>query len=95
MMVAMKCLREFARRLRRNVRGSDLASRYGGEEFFIVMPDTDSTLAAIVAERIRREVASTQFIINQSGTTVPVTISIGIASVLPKEDSCAESAETC
>jgi two-component system cell cycle response regulator len=80
-------LREFARRLRRNVRGSDLASRYGGEEFFIVMPDTDSTVAAVVAERIRREVASTPFVVNQSGTNVPVTISIGIASVLPKEDN--------
>jgi two-component system cell cycle response regulator len=80
-------LREFARRLRRNVRGSDLASRYGGEEFFIVMPDTDATLAAIVAERIRREVASTPFVINQNGTSVPVTISIGIASVLPKDDN--------
>lgn len=80
-------LREFARRLRRNVRGSDLASRYGGEEFFIVMPDTDSTLASIVAERIRREVASTPFVINESGTSVPMTISIGIASVLPNGDT--------
>ncbi|MBZ9655706.1 PleD family two-component system response regulator [Phyllobacterium lublinensis] len=80
-------LREFARRLRRNVRGSDLASRYGGEEFFIVMPDTDAALAAIVAERIRREVASTPFAVNQLGTSVPVTISIGIASVMPKDDN--------
>lgn len=80
-------LREFARRLRRNVRGSDLASRYGGEEFFIVMPETDSTLASIVAERIRREVASTPFVINESGTSVPMTISIGIASVLPNGDT--------
>jgi two-component system cell cycle response regulator len=80
-------LREFARRLRRNVRGSDLASRYGGEEFFIVMPETDSTLASIVAERIRREVASTPFLIDQNGTSVPMTISIGIASVLAAGDS--------
>ncbi|WP_271893764.1 PleD family two-component system response regulator [Candidatus Phyllobacterium onerii] len=80
-------LREFARRLRRNVRGSDLASRYGGEEFFIVMPDTDSALAAVVAERIRREVAATPFVVNQNGTGAPVTISIGIASVLSKEDT--------
>lgn len=80
-------LREFARRLRRNVRGSDLASRYGGEEFFIVMPDTDSTLASLVAERIRREVASTPFLVNQNGVSVSLTISIGIASVLANGDS--------
>ncbi|QND52714.1 PleD family two-component system response regulator [Phyllobacterium sp. 628] len=82
-------LREFARRLRRNVRGSDLASRYGGEEFFIVMPDTDLTMAAIVAERIRREVASTPFFVNEGITSVPVTISVGIASVQSKDDSVA------
>jgi two-component system, cell cycle response regulator len=52
-----------------------------------VMPDTDSGLAAVVAERIRREVAATPFVVNQSGTGAPVTISIGIASVLPKEDT--------
>ncbi|MGO4450183.1 PleD family two-component system response regulator [Phyllobacterium sp. TAF24] len=80
-------LREFARRLRRNVRGSDLASRYGGEEFFIVMPDTDLTMAAIVAERIRREVASTPFFVDDGITSVPVTISIGIASVQSKDDT--------
>ena len=83
-------LREFAKRLRRNVRGSDLASRYGGEEFFIVMPDTDATIAAIVAERIRREVASTPFGVNKNAEKIPVTISIGIASVLPREDSVAD-----
>jgi len=83
-------LREFAKRLRRNVRGSDLASRYGGEEFFIVMPDTDATIAAIVAERIRREVASTPFGVNRNAATIPVTISVGIASVLPRGDSVAD-----
>eukprot|EP01132_Coremiostelium_polycephalum_P007142 gene7142-8799_t len=65
----------------------DLASRYGGEEFFIVMPDTDLTMAAIVAERIRREVASTPFFVDDGATSVPVTISIGIASVQSKDDS--------
>ncbi|MGH6860710.1 MAG: PleD family two-component system response regulator [Phyllobacterium sp.] len=80
-------LREFAQRLRRNVRGSDLASRYGGEEFFIVMPDTESTLASIVAERIRREVASSPFIIDENGTSVAMTISVGIASVLASGDT--------
>lgn len=80
-------LREFAKRLRRNVRGSDLASRYGGEEFFIVMPDTDTSIAEVVAERIRREVASTPFPVNKNAISVPVTISVGIASVLPTGDS--------
>ena len=51
-------LREFARRLRKNVRGIDLACRFGGEEFVVVMPDTDAAVAEKVAERIRAEIAA-------------------------------------
>ncbi|MCB1417333.1 MAG: diguanylate cyclase, partial [Nitratireductor sp.] len=38
-------IREFARRVRRHVRGADLACRYGGEEFAIIMPDTPADIA--------------------------------------------------
>ena len=48
-------LREFARRLRKNVRGIDLACRFGGEEFVVVMPDTEAKIAEKVAERVRAE----------------------------------------
>ena len=47
-------LREFADRLRRNIRGVDLACRFGGEEFVVLMPDTDLRQAQGVAERVRR-----------------------------------------
>ncbi|HVV92161.1 MAG TPA: PleD family two-component system response regulator, partial [Hyphomicrobiales bacterium] len=50
-------LREFAERLRASVRGIDLACRYGGEEFVIVMPEADLGIASTVAERLRRRVA--------------------------------------
>lgn len=74
-------LREFAQRLRQNVRGIDLACRYGGEEFVVVMPDTDSEVAAKVAERIRAETARNLFEMPNSGLSTPVTISVGVASV--------------
>lgn len=74
-------LREFAQRLRQNVRGIDLACRYGGEEFVVVMPDTDSEDAAKVAERIRAETAKNLFEMPSSGLSTPVTISVGVASV--------------
>ena len=50
-------LREFAVRVRKSIRGIDLACRYGGEEFVIIMPETDMAVATIVAERLRRRIA--------------------------------------
>jgi two-component system, cell cycle response regulator len=74
-------LREFAQRLRKNVRGIDLASRYGGEEFVVVMPDTDAEVAENVAERIRAEIAGTPFAIGHEGKTAEVTVSVGVSSL--------------
>ena len=54
-------LREFALRIKRSIRGIDLACRYGGEEFVVVMPETDMAVAAMVAERLRRRIAAEPF----------------------------------
>ena len=78
-------LREFARRLRKNVRGIDLACRYGGEEFVVVMPDTEGAVAEKVAERVRAEIASQPFVIGTQ--TVEVTVSVGVSCVLKGQDS--------
>ncbi len=74
-------LREFARRLRKNVRGIDLACRFGGEEFVVVMPDTDGAVAEKVAERIRAEIAQTPFPVGKSGQAMDVTVSVGVSSL--------------
>jgi two-component system, cell cycle response regulator len=74
-------LREFARRLRKNVRGIDLACRFGGEEFVVVMPDTEAAIAEMVAERVRAEIAQTPFRIGASGDTISVTVSVGVSSL--------------
>jgi two-component system, cell cycle response regulator len=71
-------LREFADRLRRNIRGVDLACRFGGEEFVVLMPDTDFQQAQGVAERVRTAVAEKGFD-NGKGRSLPVTVSIGLA----------------
>jgi two-component system cell cycle response regulator len=75
-----KVLREFARRLRKNVRGIDLACRFGGEEFVIVMPDTDQEVAEKVAERIRAEIEREAFAL-VGDTNVRVTASVGVSGV--------------
>jgi two-component system cell cycle response regulator len=72
-------LREFAQRVRKSVRGIDLACRLGGEEFVVVMPDTDAGVASIVAERIRARVAGEPFAIHEGTRAIDVTVSIGMA----------------
>ncbi len=74
-------LREFAIRIRKSIRGIDLACRYGGEEFVVVMPETDLAVATMVAERLRRRIASEPFPIQQGARAIDVTISIGIAAL--------------
>ncbi|HEX4160641.1 MAG TPA: PleD family two-component system response regulator [Rhizomicrobium sp.] len=72
-------LREFARRISENIRGIDLACRYGGEEFVVVMPETDPALAWTVAERLRKSVEVTPFRISAPAGEIKVTVSIGVA----------------
>jgi len=71
-------LREFANRLRRNIRGVDLACRFGGEEFVVLMPDTDFQQAQSVAERVRAAVAEKGFDAG-GGRPLAVTVSVGVA----------------
>ena len=73
-------LREFSLRIRKAIRNIDLACRYGGEEFVIVMPETDMGVATMVAERIRRRISTEPFAIQKGARTREVTISIGIAA---------------
>ncbi len=82
-------LQDFAIRIRKSIRGIDLACRYGGEEFVVVMPETDMAVATMVAERLRRRIASEPFPIQKGARTVDVTISIGIAALGSNDDAAA------
>jgi two-component system cell cycle response regulator len=77
--VGDEVLREFAARISANVRGIDLACRYGGEEFVVVMPDTDVTLAFAIAERLRKSIEANPIPISRPPGKLNITISIGIA----------------
>src|SRR5947208_15151578 len=82
-------LREFAIRIKKSIRGIDLACRYGGEEFVVVMPETDMAVATLVAERLRRRIASEPFAIAQGAKSIEVTISIGLATLDTVDDNAA------
>ena len=63
--------------LRENVRSSDFAGRYGGEEFMIIAPDITREDALQLAERLRRALAEQEFIFD--GQRVTLTMSVGVA----------------
>jgi two-component system cell cycle response regulator len=80
-------LKEFANRIAANVRGIDLACRYGGEEFVVVMPDTDMGLAYTIAERLRKSIETTPIVISRAPGKLNITISIGIAATQGMADT--------
>ena len=84
-------LREFSLRIRKATRNIDLACRYGGEEFVIVMPETDMAVATAVAERLRRRIATEPFAIQKGARHLEVTISIGIAALSGVGDNAADN----
>jgi len=79
-------LREFSVRFRRNTRGIDLACRFGGEEFIVIMPDTSMARAYQVGERLRVAIAADAFQV-PPGLGIHLTASVGIATLECPEDT--------
>ncbi|KWT70535.1 PleD family two-component system response regulator [Hyphomicrobium sulfonivorans] len=79
-------LREFSVRFRRNTRGIDLACRYGGEEFLVIMPDTDMSRAFQVGERLRASIASDVFQVSPA-CSINLTASVGLATLECGDDT--------
>jgi hypothetical protein len=68
------------------VRSTDIACRYGGEEFSIILPGVDKENASVTAERLRRETQSMRILSNH-GKNVTVTVSLGVAQMRTGEDA--------
>jgi len=79
-----KVLEMMGRLINSSVRSMDIASRYGGEEIAIIMPNTERRTAGLIGERIRRKVNDKDF------NGIRVTVSIGISCY---EESCKSSTE--
>jgi len=74
-------IRVTAKTLLDSIRTTDIAGRYGGEEFVVILINTNAENAKILAERIRERIAALQ--VEFEGTVIPFTISLGIAEFSP------------
>lgn len=83
-------LQELARLLSREVRSSDTAGKYGGEEFLIVGPQTSGDQALVLAERIREDVGAHPFP-GPNDTPLRLTVSIGVAAFDAERDASGEA----
>ncbi|TAK26486.1 MAG: GGDEF domain-containing protein [Myxococcaceae bacterium] len=77
--VGDEVLVEMAARLKGNVRGGDLVARWGGEEFCVLLVDTDDEGARLAAERVRRAIAQRPF--ETSAGPLKVTLSLGVVAL--------------
>src|SRR5438045_2635074 len=77
--VGDEILRGLVDELMANARDTDIVSRYGGEEFAIIFPDTPLASARDAARRMLELVARREFPMPQIGRTLRVTVSIGVA----------------
>jgi diguanylate cyclase (GGDEF)-like protein len=73
--------------LRSTLRKADVASRYGGEEFSILLPQTPLNDAGMIADRLRRTILNTRFPHGETQPLGSVTVSIGLSSLSPSLDS--------
>ena len=80
-----RVLRELGGMILGSIRDRDVACRYGGEEFAVILPDSPEKDACLIAERLRKSVESRGLVL-EDGRTVNCTISIGVASLIEGDD---------
>jgi len=82
-----RCIQEVSKIITEHcVRPTDLAVRYGGEEFLVILPQTDADGAMNVANSIRESIEGKKMKHNYSSASSYVTISIGVASIIPDQE---------
>lgn len=79
-------LKEFANVLTKKVRGQDICIRWGGEEFLILLPDTELKKATDIANRIRTSVEDLIILDKQTGKSVDIRCSIGVSQCNEEDD---------
>ena len=78
-----KCLKEIAGRIKPTLRSTDILARTGGDEFVLILPETDGEQAGIVADKIRLLIWQTEFLYRRE--KVRISLSLGITHVLEND----------
>ncbi|MCK5011562.1 MAG: GGDEF domain-containing protein, partial [Deltaproteobacteria bacterium] len=78
-------LRSLALNLQRAIREIDFLARYGGDEFAVILPETEAKQAAVLAERLKKTVKN--YTVDAGGSLCNITLSIGVADVSASVDS--------
>jgi diguanylate cyclase (GGDEF)-like protein len=77
--VGDEVIRRVSSEIKQQIRDLDIAGRYGGEEFGIILTDTDGPSAVLVAERIRQSIESLE--VHVDSEVIKFTVSLGIQQV--------------
>lgn len=85
--VGDRVLQELASRLKQAIRNIDMICRIGGEEFVIVLPNTNAEVATKIADRMRRSVSGKPFNVGARNGSLTVTVSIGVAAIEGSSDT--------
>ena len=85
-LVGDNVLKMVAKLLKEHIKGKDIATRFGGEEFILILPETHLDGAFVLAEQIRNSLQTMRWIIKDSGDALgSITISLGVAQYKPDE----------
>jgi diguanylate cyclase (GGDEF)-like protein len=79
-------LRHLSRMLNETLRNIDLCGRLGGEEFAVLLPETDAPAAMETAERLRAAIANAA-VVPEDGPPIRYTVSIGVTAVGPEDSN--------
>lgn len=80
-LVGDKTIQALSRAVSAAIRGQDVPARLGGEEFSVILPETDLDGAATIAERLRATIEATDQVVAEDGRVVRFTASIGVAAL--------------
>lgn len=78
-----ECLTLLADLFTTTLRESDLVARFGGEEFIVLLPETDAPEALLVAEKLRETIASTDLPAKSLAAPLRLTVCVGVATMTP------------